>query len=96
MAALFNRERTGEGEYIDISMVDTLISMDCAAHPNVAATRGAFHPQRDGRAHFLKSPWGVFKGPSERYFATVGDSARLCEALECRKWRGTQISPIPT
>ena len=62
--ALFHRERTGRGQYIDISMIDVMFHMH---EMNVQApwiTKGAFVPTRMGVHNALVAPCGAFRGPS--------------------------------
>jgi crotonobetainyl-CoA:carnitine CoA-transferase CaiB-like acyl-CoA transferase len=81
VAALFHRQQTGEGQYIDVAMLDTVMSVDCNVHPIVAATRGAFEPVRHPTGQVLAAPWGVFRGPGGRYFAMLSDWGRLCRLM---------------
>jgi crotonobetainyl-CoA:carnitine CoA-transferase CaiB-like acyl-CoA transferase len=61
--ALFHRERTGVGQHIDISMVDSLYHMHEANLQINSITNGEFVPHRFGAHHPLVCPCGVFKGP---------------------------------
>ncbi|HXG42388.1 MAG TPA: CaiB/BaiF CoA-transferase family protein [Dehalococcoidia bacterium] len=81
VSALYHRALTGQGQYIDLSMMQAVLSVDCNATPIYAATRGDYHAQRDIRSHFLLVPWGVFKGPKGRYFAMLADWTRLCQVM---------------
>lgn len=61
--ALFRRERTGEGAFIDISMVDALVHMHETGIHAPGMTDGAYVPMRHGRDYQPVAPAGVFKGP---------------------------------
>jgi len=61
--ALFHRERTGVGQYIDIAMVDTLYHMHEINIQVWSTTKGEYVPRRMGSQHELVSPCGSFKGP---------------------------------
>jgi CoA:oxalate CoA-transferase len=61
--ALFYRERTGIGQHIDISMIDSLYHMHEANLQINSLTNGEFVPHRFGAHHPLVCPCGVFKGP---------------------------------
>jgi len=71
VSALFERLRSGEGQHIDIGMMDTLFSVDCAAAPAYVASHGEYSVPRGGRFHHLACPWGVFKGPQGRYLVLM-------------------------
>ncbi len=81
VSALFYRQQTGEGQYIDVSLMDTVMSVDCNAHPVVAATRGKWTVERDEKGNFLAAPWGVFEGPEGRFFAMLSAWDRLCNLM---------------
>ncbi len=80
--ALFHRERTGAGQYIDISMVDSLYHMHEVNLQVYSTTGGEWTPERMGSHHKLVCPCGVFKGPEgyivvlalQRQFAGVANA----------------------
>jgi crotonobetainyl-CoA:carnitine CoA-transferase CaiB-like acyl-CoA transferase len=86
--ALFHRERTGEGQYIDLSMVETAAFADCTAMPYVAANNGG--PSvlyRNGQLNSYTCPMGPLKAKNG-YIAlqAPGWSAespwgRLCQTM---------------
>lgn len=61
--ALLHRDRTGQGQHIDISMVDTLYHMQSVEVQMFAASQGTYKPMRFGIHHYASCPQGVFKGP---------------------------------
>jgi CoA:oxalate CoA-transferase len=68
--ALFHRERTGVGQHVDISMVDSLYHMHEVNVQAYTTTEGRYVPTRSGSHHALVCPCGVFKGP-EGYIALL-------------------------
>ncbi|MCC2668250.1 MAG: CoA transferase, partial [Armatimonadetes bacterium] len=84
LAALRERERTGEGACLDLSLLDCQVS----ALANVAANHLATGtiPQRHGNAHPNIVPYEVFEAADGPFILAVGNDAqwrRCCEVL----WR---------
>jgi crotonobetainyl-CoA:carnitine CoA-transferase CaiB-like acyl-CoA transferase len=62
VAALYHRERTGEGQRIDIAMSDVMLFMDVTNAPLAAARRGSGPAlERTGRHHPVVAPFGIFR-----------------------------------
>jgi CoA:oxalate CoA-transferase len=61
--ALFHRERTGEGQHLDISMVDSLFHMHEIGIQGPPLTGMRWTPKRSGHRSALNSPLGAFQGP---------------------------------
>ena len=84
LAALFARERCGRGQYIDMALFDsqlTLLANAGSSYLNAGAL-----PERWGNAHPSVVPYQVFRGGDERFFVVgVGTEAlwkRFVELLE--------------
>lgn len=60
-AALFHRLRTGEGQYIDISQLESLVYLDYINFPLSMMSKGAIVPKRFGGDFFSVCPYGVYK-----------------------------------
>ena len=58
--ALLHRERTGEGQYIEATLIDTYFHMHEANVPRVALRGDGFVPKRQGSLHPDGGPTGVF------------------------------------
>jgi crotonobetainyl-CoA:carnitine CoA-transferase CaiB-like acyl-CoA transferase len=62
LAALYYREKTGKGQYIDISMTDCLFHSHEATAPGFLFSNRAVPPYKNGRWYSTYSPYGLFKG----------------------------------
>lgn len=58
LAALLRRERTGQGDHIDISMLEAMA--EWMGHPMYYAMDGAMSPQRTGSSHASIFPYGIY------------------------------------
>ena len=57
-AALYHKAVTGEGQYIDISMLECMTSMNLYIDHAMVG----LHPARRGKHHISLSPYGIFEG----------------------------------
>ena len=82
--ALFYREKTGKGQYLDISMVDSLFHMNEITLQAYAASEGAYQPMRSGSHHPLVCPCGVYKSAEGHMVLLVlqGQWQNLCDAMD--------------
>ena len=60
-AALFHRAMTGEGQYIDVSQLESLVYLDYINFPLFLMSQGAIRPHRFGGDFFNICPYGVYK-----------------------------------
>lgn len=67
--ALLHRERTGEGQYIECSLVDTYFNMHEANIPKSSLRGSSFAPKRMGSLHPDGGPTGVFRYKGEEFIA---------------------------
>ncbi len=84
LAALFHRARTGEGQYIDMALLDTQVSMIANMNMNYLISGRA--PQRIGNAHANIVPYQVFDAADGQFVLAVGNDtqfAKFCEAAGC-------------
>lgn len=77
VSALFHREKTGEGQYIDIALFESLINM---SEFTDAALNGAPVPSRSGNHHPTLNPFGLFEG-TDGYVMLGALSEKLWESL---------------
>lgn len=60
-AALFHRVLHGEGQYIDVSQLESLVYLDYINFPLFMMSGGAIQPKRFGGDFFNICPYGVYK-----------------------------------
>lgn len=87
MAALFARERTGEGQRIDISLLDSMVALMSYVASNYLVSGES--PQRYGNAHPNIVPYQEFK-TRDGYIALAAGNDRqwsiLCDAFGHPEW----------
>lgn len=87
LAALFRRERTGEGATLDITMLESL--GEWMGFPAYYATYGGTPPPRSGAYHATIVPYGPFKaGDGSSVFLSVQNDrefGRFCEVVLGKK-----------
>jgi crotonobetainyl-CoA:carnitine CoA-transferase CaiB-like acyl-CoA transferase len=81
LAALFHRTRSGQGQYIDMALLDTQIAMNANMNMNYLISGRV--PQRIGNAHANIVPYQVFDAADGQLVLAVGNDgqfAKFCEA----------------
>ncbi len=84
LAALTFRERSGEGQHIDLSLLDTQVAMLANQNMNFLVTGEA--PARRGNAHPNIVPYQTFATADGHVILAVGNDAqfrRFCELAGC-------------
>lgn len=83
-AALLYRERTGRGQHLDLSLLDTYAHYHEASFQIHSLSKEKIIPTRSGAHSWYAAPCGVFKG-RERYFVLISPLeqhwSKLCEAM---------------
>ena len=86
LAALFKRERTGEGAVVDVAMLDSLVAMLAYQATRFFATGVA--PLREGNQHATIAPYGTFVTKDGSLNVCVGNDQqfqRLCQGLSAQQ-----------
>jgi crotonobetainyl-CoA:carnitine CoA-transferase CaiB-like acyl-CoA transferase len=82
--ALLYRERTGKGQYLDISLVDSYFHYHETSVQAYSLSGGAYQPRRVGSHYPLYAPVGMFKGKSH-YLVIMAPTdhqfAAVCRAM---------------
>ena len=84
LAALRHRDATGEGQFIDMALLDTQVAMLANLGANYLVTRKA--PGRVGNAHQNIVPYQVFEVADGHLIVAVGNDgqfARFCTVAGC-------------
>jgi crotonobetainyl-CoA:carnitine CoA-transferase CaiB-like acyl-CoA transferase len=84
LAALAYRSQTGNGQYIDMALLDVQVAMLANVNMNYLVSGNV--PKRHGNAHSNIVPYQVFDAVDGRFVLAVGNDsqfARLCEAAGC-------------
>jgi crotonobetainyl-CoA:carnitine CoA-transferase CaiB-like acyl-CoA transferase len=83
-AALYHRERTGAGQYVEVSLLDSYFhchEINVQAH---SASGGTVQPTRSGSHHFAVCPFGIFRAGGGHVVIgviTPEQWIRLCELM---------------
>jgi CoA:oxalate CoA-transferase len=82
--ALLDRERTGEGQYLDASLLDTYFHMHELSVPVVSLRPGRWSPKRNGPLHPTGAPTGVYRSKEGYVFLVVQqhEIGRLWRAMK--------------
>jgi CoA:oxalate CoA-transferase len=67
--ALLHRERTGEGQYLECSLVDTYFNMHEINIPKASLRGAKFAPKRAGSIHPDGGPTGLFRYKDDQFIA---------------------------
>jgi crotonobetainyl-CoA:carnitine CoA-transferase CaiB-like acyl-CoA transferase len=78
LAALHSRETTGEGQLVDISLLETSVALLANVASNYLV--GGIEPSRMGNAHSTIAPYEVFRA-RDRWFTLGAANARQWEML---------------
>ncbi len=82
LAALLHRSRTGEGQFIDLALLDVQVAM--LANLGAAYLASGASPGRLGNAHQVIVPYQVFRASDGFLIVAVGNDAqyeRFCTAI---------------
>jgi crotonobetainyl-CoA:carnitine CoA-transferase CaiB-like acyl-CoA transferase len=90
LAALLHRERTGEGQLVQVNMLDALIAMQMQELS--VRTVGGIRQQRGSEIHahsYIRAPYGIYPtadGYISLAFADLDTLGELLEAPELAQW----------
>ncbi len=83
-AALLYRERTGLGQYLDLSLLDTYFHYHESGVQSLSLSKGAINPTRSGLHSWYAVPCGLFKA-RDRYIFIISplehQFINLCRAM---------------
>jgi crotonobetainyl-CoA:carnitine CoA-transferase CaiB-like acyl-CoA transferase len=84
LAALENRHKTGEGQYIDMALLDVQVAS--MANMNMNYLVNGVVPKRQGNAHANIVPYQVFRSSDGHLVLAVGNDrqfAKFCDIAGC-------------
>ncbi|MGH8013941.1 MAG: CaiB/BaiF CoA transferase family protein [Candidatus Binataceae bacterium] len=84
VTALLHRERTGEGQFIETSLLDCYFSYNDLTVHSASLSAGAIVPSRNGSHHFMVAPLGVYGGKRNPLLIMAGldyQFVYLCRAM---------------
>jgi crotonobetainyl-CoA:carnitine CoA-transferase CaiB-like acyl-CoA transferase len=87
LAALFHRDRTGEGQHLDMALLDVQVAMLANLSSSFFVSGQA--PKRMGNAHQNIVPYHVFRAADEFLIVAVGNDtqfASFCRVIGCPQW----------
>jgi crotonobetainyl-CoA:carnitine CoA-transferase CaiB-like acyl-CoA transferase len=73
LAALLYRERSGKGQWVDVSLVDTYFHYHDLSAQALSLSGGAIKPRRSGGHHYMITPGGIFKSREGYIFVVALD-----------------------
>lgn len=89
-AALYYRQRTGKGQYIDISLRDCLSAVLETGIIRYTISHGKDDPMRSGAHHATMMPYGVYKAGENDYIVMAAINDRhwdaLCRVMKKEEW----------
>jgi crotonobetainyl-CoA:carnitine CoA-transferase CaiB-like acyl-CoA transferase len=83
LAALLYRERSGKGQWVDVSLVDTYFHYHDLSAQLLSLSGGTMKPRRSGGHHYMICPGGIFKSREGHIFIVALDHqwADLCRTI---------------
>jgi crotonobetainyl-CoA:carnitine CoA-transferase CaiB-like acyl-CoA transferase len=73
LAALLYRERTGKGQWVDVSLVDSYFHYHDMSAQLLSLSGGTIKPRRSGGHHYMVTPGGIFKSRDGYIFIVALD-----------------------
>jgi crotonobetainyl-CoA:carnitine CoA-transferase CaiB-like acyl-CoA transferase len=84
-SALLGRQRTGQGQYVETSLLDCYFGYHELNVQMLSASGGTMKPRRTGEHHYMVAPAGMFKG-KDAYLLIIGGLDRqwpaMCQAMD--------------
>lgn len=99
LAALFHRERTGEGQLVEVNMLDAIVTLQIQELS--VFTVGKIPQTRSSEPHahvYIRAPYGIFKTKDDKYiaiaFAPLEVLSDLLNVKEIRNYDADSYDPV--
>ena len=79
LAALLQRQRTGQGQHVDVAMLDSIISLQMVSLSQIVG--GGNLPTRIGNAHPISAPMDSYKARDGHIIIAVANDALFCRLV---------------
>lgn len=91
LAALFHRERSGEGQLVEVNMLDVIVTLQMQELSVFTVGEKSQTRSAEPHAHaYIKAPYGVFKTRDEKYiaiaFASLEVLSDILDVPELKKY----------
>jgi crotonobetainyl-CoA:carnitine CoA-transferase CaiB-like acyl-CoA transferase len=91
--ALFHRERTGEGQHVESTLLDTYFHMHEASIPRVSKLGSSYEQRRTGSQHPDGGPTGIFKCGDGQYITLMSLAHQWPQLVEALNMPELQEDP---
>ncbi|MQA84292.1 MAG: CoA transferase [Streptosporangiales bacterium] len=83
-SALFHRERSGQGQHVDVSLLDSYFNCHEVNVQAYSGSDGEIRPTRSGSHHYAVSPFGIYRATDGYIFIAVPSDHQwphICRAM---------------
>jgi CoA:oxalate CoA-transferase len=93
LAALYDRERTGEGALVDVAMLDSQLAIQ--EHAVAIASATGVAPGPTGARHPTITPFATYRAADGFVVIAAGNDAMFAQAVQCWAWTSPADPALP-